>query len=74
VFKVIIKEERGDEVWIDFESNSEKWRFMKNHLPDVADFTMEFAKVLKIKSPLLLVKKVWLENLGDIEIINNKRK
>jgi len=47
---------------------------MKNHLPDVADFTMEFAKVFKIKSPLLLVKKVWLENLGDIEIINNKRK
>lgn len=67
-FCIHVKSQMGDELWIDFSSRQEKWRFIQKHLPDMASFMLMVNSKKDYKLAVLLVKKDWLESLSDVVI------
>lgn len=54
--------------YIEFESKSEKWMFIKENLPDFAVFISDFTKEIKIEPPLLKVRLDWLLKLEGVQL------
>lgn len=69
----IVKQHTAQLVSIEFENKSLKWRFIKENLPDMAEFILNMSKVFPIEPPTLMVDKIWLENLDGIKVTANFR-
>ena len=72
VFNIILRGERKEGYWIDFETRKEKWEFIKTHLPDMAEFILLVNSQKDFKPPILVVGKDWLKNLIDTNVVTIK--
>lgn len=64
----IVKQHAAQLVTIEFQNKSLKWAFIKENLPDMAEFILNMSKVFPIEPPSLTVEKNWLESLEGINI------
>lgn len=56
-YQIRIVRDMGDSYQIEFRSKSEKWAYLKEFHPDIADFILEMAQNELLDSPPIVIEK-----------------